>query len=137
MSAIRSRDTKPEVYLRKKLFSLGYRYRKNVKNVIGHPDMYFAKYHAAVFVNGCFWHRHEGCKYAYMPKSRTEFWKEKFKKNIERDTKVREELNQKDIRQLIVWECTIRRMIKDKSIEEEVLAKIRQFLSDENSFLEI
>lgn len=62
MSAIRSKDTKPEVYLRKKLFSLGYRYRKNVSSVPGHPDIYLAKYHTAIFVHGCFWHHHKKCK---------------------------------------------------------------------------
>ena len=70
MSAIRSRDTKPEVYFRKLLFAQGYRYRLNAKTVPGHPDIYLKKYNTAIFVHGCFWHRHPGCKYTYMPKSR-------------------------------------------------------------------
>ena len=78
MRAIRSKDTKPEVYLRKLLFAQGLRYRKNVSQIPGHPDMYLAKYRTGIFVHGRFWHRHEGCKYAYMPKSRTEFWQKKF-----------------------------------------------------------
>ena len=85
MAKIRSRDTKPEEYVRKLLFGQGYRYRKNVSNVPGHPDAWMAKHNAAVFVHGCFWHRHEGCKYAYTPKSHTDFWQNKFLKNIQRD----------------------------------------------------
>ena len=79
MSKIRSRDTKPEVWLRKKLFERGYRYRKNVSNVPGHPDAWLAKYNTAVFVHGWFWHRHEGCKYAYTPKSQVEFWTDEYR----------------------------------------------------------
>ena len=75
MAAIRSKDTKPEVYLRKLLFAQGYRYRKNYKKIPGHPDIYLPKYRTAIFVHGCFWHRHQGCKYAYMPYSNIEFWK--------------------------------------------------------------
>ena len=85
MRAIRSKDTKPEIYLRKLLFAQGLRYRKNVQKLPGSPDMYLAKYRTAIFVHGCFWHRHQGCKYAYMPKSRTEFWVEKFDINVSRD----------------------------------------------------
>lgn len=70
MSAIRSKNTKPEIYFRKFLFAEGYRYSLNSKNIPGHPDIYLRKYNTAIFINGCFWHRHEGCKYAYMPKSR-------------------------------------------------------------------
>ena len=92
MSKIRSKDTKPEVWLRKKLFERGYRYRKNVNNIPGHPDAWLAKYNTALFVHGCFWHRHDGCKYAYIPKSRVEFWTDKFRKYIERDFRVKKEL---------------------------------------------
>ena len=74
MSAIRSKNTKPEVYLRKLLFAQGYRYRIADKSVPGHPDIFLRKYNTAIFVNGCFWHRHPDCKYAYTPKSRVEFW---------------------------------------------------------------
>ena len=103
MRAIHSRDTKPELYLRKLLFAEGLRYRKNVQKLPGCPDMYFARYHTAVFVHGCFWHRHEGCRYAYIPKSRVEFWQKKFEANVRRDAVVREELATMKIRQLIIW----------------------------------
>ncbi len=85
MAAIRSRETKPEIYLRKLLFSKGYRYRKNVSYIFGHPDMYLAKYKTAVFVHGCFWHRHQGCKFAYVPKSNVEFWENKFNGNVRKN----------------------------------------------------
>ena len=78
MAAIHSKNTKPEIYLRKLMFARGYRYSVNSKSVPGHPDIYMKKYNTAIFVHGCFWHRHEGCKYAYVPKSRIEFWQKKF-----------------------------------------------------------
>ena len=137
MAAIRSKDTGPEVYLRKKLFARGYRYRKYSKTVPGHPDLYLAKYHTAVFVNGCFWHRHQNCKYAYMPKSRTEYWDNKFSRNIQRDQKVKEDLMSRQIRCLIVWECTIRQMRKSGMFEDEVLSKIESFLKAREPYLEL
>ena len=137
MSKIRSKDTKPEVWLRKKLFSRGFRYRKNVNNVPGHPDVWLAKYHTAVFVHGCFWHRHEGCKYAYMPKSRVEFWSEKFQKNMERDRIVQAELAELGLKTLIVWECTVKRMMKDEEMATKELDKIEQFLRSNASTMEI
>ena len=88
MAAIKNKNTKPEIYLRIELFSRGYRYRIASPMVPGHPDMYLAKYKLAIFVHGCFWHRHEGCKYSYMPKSRVDFWDKKFKSNIVRDKTV-------------------------------------------------
>lgn len=95
------------------------------------------KYNTAVFVHGCFWHRHEGCKYAYMPKSRVEFWLKKFEANVKRDELVRKELASKKIKVLIVWECTIKRMKKDKKTEEEVISLIEKFLLSSEFELEI
>ena len=136
MSKIRSRDTKPEVWLRKKLFERGYRYRKNVSNVPGHPDAWLAKYHTAVFVHGCVWHRHEGCKYAYTPKSQVEFWTDKFRKNIERDSKVKKELEEVGVKILIVWECTVNRMMKDETTAAEVVGEIERFLRSDDAYCE-
>ena len=85
MAAIRSKDTKPEVYLRKLLFAEGYQYHKNNDKIPGHPDIYLLKYKTVIFVHGCFWHRHQGCKYAYMSKSNVECWKKKFSQNKLRD----------------------------------------------------
>ena len=137
MAAIHSKNTKPEIYLRKLLFARGYRYGVNSKSVPGHPDIYMKKYNTAVFVHGCFWHRHEGCKYAYMPRSRVEFWQKKFDANIKRDECVRKELASKKIKVLIVWECTIKRMKKDKKTEEEVISLIEKFLLSSEFELEI
>ena len=137
MAAIHSKNTKPEIYLRKLLFARGYRYGVNSKSVPGHPDIYMKKYNTAVFVHGCFWHRHEGCKYAYMPKSRVEFWLKKFEANVKRDELVRKELASKKIKVLIVWECTIKRMKKDKKTEEEVISLIEKFLLSSQFELEI
>ena len=137
MAAIHSKNTKPEIYLRKLLFARGYRYGVNSKSVPGHPDIYMKKYNTAVFVHGCFWHRHEGCKYAYMPKSRVEFWLKKFEANVKRDELVRKELASKKIKVLIVWECTIKRMKKDKKTEEEEISLIEKFLLSSEFELEI
>ena len=137
MAAIHSKNTKPEIYLRKLLFARGYRYGVNSKSVPGHPDIYMKKYNTAIFVHGCFWHRHKGCKYAYMPKSRVEFWLKKFEANVKRDELVRKELASKKIKVLIVWECTIKRMKKDKKTEEEVISLIEKFLLSSEFELEI
>lgn len=137
MAKIRSRDTKPEEYIRHLLFRQGYRYRKNVKYVPGHPDAWLAKYNVALFVNGCFWHRHFGCKYAYMPKSRIDFWKEKFEKNVRRDNAVKTELRTNGIRALVIWECTVKRMSSDKHYEDEVMERIAIFFHSNDFRLEL
>ena len=131
MQAIRSKDTKPEVYLRKLLFAEGLRYRKNAKRLPGCPDMYLSKYRTAIFVNGCFWHRHKECKYAYTPKTRVEFWQKKFETNVERDKNVYAELTKMGIRYLLIWECTIRRMKADEHMRKNIVTKIQSFLNGE------
>lgn len=137
MSAIRSKNTKPEMYLRKLLFAQGYRYRIADKSVPGHPDIFLRKYNTAIFVNGCFWHRHPGCKYAYTPKSRVEFWQKKFDDNVRRDSAVKAELLEHGIKLLTVWECAIRRMQRDKIEEERALAKIIFFIKSNEKNAEI
>lgn len=137
MAAIRSRDTKPEVFVRCGLFSRGYRYRIAPKNVPGHPDLYLAKYKAAIFVHGCFWHRHDGCKYAYSPKSRPEFWNAKFESNLKRDYVVKEALQEKGFRQLIIWECSIREALRNEGIRIKLFDRIERFLRSDEKYLEI
>lgn len=137
MSAIHSKNTKPEVYLRHLLFMRGYRYRNNVNYVPGHPDLYLARYHTAVFVNGCFWHRHPGCKYVYTPKSNIDFWNRKFDANIARDKKVKDTLRARNIRQIVIWECTVKKMKSDEEVREARLVQIDGFLHGEDQFLEI
>lgn len=128
MSKIKNKDTKPEVYLRKLLFSKGYRYRIAEKSVPGHPDIFLRKYNTAIFVHGCFWHRHEGCKYAYVPKSRVEFWQKKFDDNVRRDAVVRQELEKCGIKCLIIWECTLKQMTKDNEYTKTIVRQIEEFL---------
>ena len=137
MSKIRSRDTKPEEYIRKKLFSRGYRYRKNSSRIFGHPDAWLAKYNTAIFVNGCFWHRHSGCKYAYSPKSRIDFWTKKFNRNVERDREVISKLKEDGIRVLKIWECTVKRMMKSVEYENLIFMKVEQFICSEEGYLEV
>ena len=137
MAAIRSRDTKPEVYLRKLLFARGYRYRIADKNIPGHPDIFLRKYNTAIFVHGCFWHRHPGCKYAYTPKSRVEFWQKKFDDNVRRDAEVKNELQEQRIKCLVVWECTVKQMEKSHSVESDYLNTVIEFLSVEGQYKEL
>ena len=137
MASIKSKNTKPEIYLRKKLFAEGFRFRLHSSTVPGQPDLFLRKYNTAVFVNGCFWHRHLNCKYAYTPKSRIDFWSNKFQNNIERDKKVRGELMEKGIRCLIVWECTIKKAWKNEDLEAKLLNQIKEFLQGNDQYLEI
>lgn len=137
MSAIRSKDTKPEIYLRKLLFSQGYRYRIAAKSVPGHPDIFLRKFNTTVFVHGCFWHRHQGCRYAYTPKSHIEFWQKKFGDNVRRDTVVKNELQERKIKCLVVWECTIKQMMRESDTERHILQCCIEFLQSEDIFLEL
>lgn len=137
MSAIRSKNTKPEIYFRKLLFAQGYRYSLNSPKVPGHPDIYLRKYNTAIFIHGCFWHRHSGCRYAYTPKSRVEFWKKKFEANLKRDYVVRMELQDKGIKCLIVWECTVKSMKRNQEDYIKYLKTVETFLESDNLFLEL
>lgn len=137
MSAIRSKDTKPEIFFRKLLFAEGFRYRVQEKSVPGHPDVFLRKYNVAIFIHGCFWHRHPGCKYAYTPKSQVNFWEKKFAGNLKRDAIVKDELTEQGIRQLIVWECTIRKMMKDQKTTEMIMEQTSRFLMSDLSYLEL
>jgi len=105
MSRIRGKDTKPEVIIRSMLHRMGYRFRIHAKGLPGCPDIVLSKYRAVIFVHGCFWHRHPGCKYAYTPKSRQDFWAKKFQKTVERHEIVTRELESQGWKTLVVWEC--------------------------------
>ena len=105
MSAIKSKNTKPEIKVRKILHSMGYRFRLHSKDLPGSPDIVLPKYKTVIFVHGCFWHRHENCKYASTPKTRQEFWNKKFTTNIERDLQIKEKIRVTDWRSVVIWEC--------------------------------
>lgn len=107
MSRIKSRDTEPEKAVRSLLHRMGYRFRLHRADLPGRPDIVLPRYNAVIFVHGCFWHRHENCKFAYFPKSRIGFWENKFRKNVERDKRVIESLKKLGWRVLIIWECEI------------------------------
>ena len=109
MSRIRGKDTKPEVAVRKHLFSQGFRYRKNVKKMAGCPDIVLAKYKTCIFVNGCFWHMHEGCRYFVWPKSNSEFWHNKIEANVIRDNRNYELLENDGWNVIVIWECEIKK----------------------------
>ncbi|MGU9849701.1 very short patch repair endonuclease [Pseudomonas koreensis] len=105
MSMIKSKNTKPEMIVRSICHELGFRYRLHRKDLPGSPDLVFPKHRLCIFVHGCFWHRHPGCKYAYTPKSRPDFWLPKLAKNVERDLQVQEKLKALGWKVVIVWEC--------------------------------
>ena len=105
MSRIRGRNTKPELLVRKAAHGLGYRYRLHDKSLPGSPDLVFSKRKIALFVHGCFWHRHNSCKYCYEPKSNIEFWERKFQINVTRDERVRKELEALGWRVAVIWQC--------------------------------
>src|SRR5262245_57451795 len=105
MAAIRGRDTQPELIVRRVLSVLGIRYRLHVQTLPGRPDIVMQGRRKVIEVRGCFWHRHRGCKFAYMPKSRVKFWKRKFDRNVERDIYNAAQLRRLGYKLLIVWEC--------------------------------
>lgn len=131
MSRIRGKDTKPEILVRQYLFSEGFRFRKNDKRYPGHPDIVLPKYRTMVFVNGCFWHGHEGCKYYTVPKSNTEFWVSKIKRNQERDRSDREELEKNGWNVITVWECQLEKKVREETLKDLAL-RIKRFLESED-----
>ena len=113
MSRIRGKDTSIEVKVRKYLFNQGFRYRKNVKTLPGKPDIVLPKYHAVVFVHGCFWHRHPGCKDTTTPKTRTDYWKAKFEKNVRNGELHKEQLIEAGWRVFTIWECEVTKRFEE------------------------
>lgn len=109
MSGIRSKDTQPEMLVRKYLHSQGFRYRLHARKLPGSPDLVLPKYKVAIFVHGCFWHRHQGCRYATTPASNAERWKLKFDTNTERDARKENMLRAAGWRVIVVWECELKR----------------------------
>lgn len=107
MSRIRGKDTKPEMMLRSLMHREGFRFRLHDKNLPGKPDLVLPKHKTAIFVNGCYWHRHEGCPKATTPKTNAEIWEKKFKETITRDARKAAELTQRGWRVITIWECDL------------------------------
>ena len=108
MSGIQGKNTKPELIIRKGLHALGFRYRTHDKRLPGKPDLVFARYHAVIFVHGCFWHGHKNCKDFRIPKTRSEWWREKLEGNVARDRKKQAELRKLGWKIKVIWACQLK-----------------------------
>jgi DNA mismatch endonuclease (patch repair protein) len=117
MSRIRGKDTKPEMLVRQYLHARGLRYRLHTKELPGKPDLVFSGLRTVIFVHGCFWHRHEGCRYFVVPKTRTDFWLNKIGRNVVNDKRQQEELRNQGWRVLVVWECELRPPQRERTLE--------------------
>ena len=113
MAQIKGKDTKIEVKVRQYLFSKGFRFRKNDKRFPGKPDVVLPKYKTVIFVNGCFWHMHEGCKQGRLPKSNVDYWREKLAKNVENDKKHTEQILEMGWTPITIWECELKKNFED------------------------
>ena len=122
MAAVKGKDTKPELIVRKYLFSKGLRFRIHVKRLAGSPDIVLPKYKTVIFVDGCFWHGHEGCKYSHLPKSNELFWEQKIRRNKARDIANDYVLQTEGWNVIRIWECEIKK-VKDREIILETLYK--------------
>ena len=129
MSRIHGKDTKPEELVRKYLFSHGFRYKKNDARLPGKPDIVLPKYKTVIFVNGCFWHMHEGCRYFVWPKNNAQFWREKILSNVERDKRNYEQLLEMGWHVIIVWECSLKTSSREQSLQN-IAAAIKQNIKD-------
>lgn len=125
MSRVKSVDTTPEWVIRRLVFGMGYRYRLHDKRLPGKPDLVFPSRRKVIFVHGCFWHWHEGCRYASLPKTNTEFWTAKFVRNRERDCEIQRKLNDAGWQALVVWQCELRNI-------EQLKRTLNDFLEEKN-----
>lgn len=132
MQAVHSKNTKPEVIVRRELFKRGFRYRLYRKDLPGTPDLFILKYNVIVFINGCFWHQH-GCKLTTRPKSNKTFWNQKFDNNIARDIKTLHSLNLLGYRVAIVWECSL----NAAGSVSQVLERLADFIASDEEQIEI
>ena len=130
MAAIHGKDTEPEMVVRRWLWRHGYRYRLNHPRLPGKPDIVMRKYRTCIFVNGCFWHGHEGCRYYTIPKTNTEFWVAKIRRNQERDTRVQHELAAMGWHSITIWECELKPKIRERTLESLAFTLNKIFLQD-------
>ena len=133
MSRVRGAETKIERTIRSLLHQKGYRFRKNVANLPGHPDIVLTKYKAAIFVHGCFWHGHSDCSKSKLPTTRTEFWQKKIDRTIERDKEKSDELSILGWRVAVVWECGL----KNKVLIESTITELEKWIKSSEERLEI
>lgn len=130
MASIYSKDTKPELIVRRGLWKRGFRYRLNHKRLPGHPDLVLRKYRTCIFVNGCFWHGHEGCRYYTIPKTNTDFWVGKVRRNRERDLKVQHELAAMGWHSITIWECELKPVKREDTLKSLAYTLNKIFLQD-------
>lgn len=131
MSGIRGKNTRPELLVRKFLHAEGFRYRLHVRQLPGSPDLVLPRHSAVVFVHGCFWHRHLGCRYATTPATRPEFWVSKLEKNRERDERFTNQLLNAGWRVAVVWECAL------KKSRDSTLVELRNFINSRSKFVDL
>ena len=133
MSSIPGKGTKPEILVRKFLWHHGFRYRLNHPRLPGKPDVVMRMYRTCIFINGCFWHGHEGCKYYTIPKTNTDFWVNKVKRNQERDLEVQHQLARMGWHCITIWECELKADRKEQTLESLMYTLNKIFLQDHNS----
>ena len=130
MAAIHAKDTKPELLVRKFLWSSGFRYRLNHPRLPGKPDIVLRKYRTCIFINGCFWHGHEGCKYFVMPKTNTAFWDSKIQRNKVRDRKVQQQLASMGWHCITIWECQLKKAVREVTLQSLAYTLNHIYLED-------
>lgn len=130
MASIRGKGTKPELIVRKYLFAHGFRYRLNHPRLPGHPDIVLRRYRTVIFVNGCFWHGHEGCRFYVLPKSNVEFWSSKIERNRNRDKEEQKLLAEMGWHCITVWECQLKPKVREQTLESLVFTLNEIFLQD-------
>ena len=130
MSAIKNKDTKPELLVRKFLFSRGFRYRLNHPRLPGHPDLVLRKYRTVIFINGCFWHGHKECKNFVLPKTNVEFWSAKIERNRKRDAEEQHQLASMGWHCITIWECQLKSKVRQQTLESLVYTLSHIFLED-------
>lgn len=128
MASIRGKNTKPEIIVRRGLWKRGFRYRLNYKRLPGHPDLVLRKYRTCIFVNGCFWHGHEGC--SRIPSTNREFWETKIRRNRERDVDTQKKLAKMGWHCITVWECELKPAVREKTLESIAFTLNHIFLED-------
>ena len=130
MSAIRSRNTKPEILVRHFLWGRGFRYRLNKAGLPGHPDIVLSKYRSCIFVNGCFWHGHKDCRYFRLPATNRDFWQKKIARNMERDAEELQQLAAMGWHCITIWECWLKKDRRESTLESLVLTLKRIYEED-------